>query len=164
MSKADTIALRPGPLTQEAFAPFGQVIMRPDGVGQRLDAGTLENRRPHARPTLRISMSAPVELPVVARAMERHRFSSQSFVPIDISRFLVVVAPHAADGSGPDMTQAHSFIFRGDQGVHYNADTWHYQMSPLDRPATYAVLMWRDGTADDIETITLPTPVTIVET
>jgi ureidoglycolate lyase len=161
MNEAVTIALRSAPVTQEAFAPFGRVIMRPDRVGQRLEAGALENWRPHARPTLRISMSAPVELPIVARTMERHRFSSQSFVPIDVSRFLVVVAPHTADGGGPDMTQACAFIFRGDQGVQYNADTWHYQMSPLDRPATYAVLIWRDGTTDDIETVTLPTPVAI---
>jgi ureidoglycolate lyase len=160
MNQAATIELRPVPVTPEAFAPFGHVIVRPEQVGQRLDALTLDNRRAHARPTLRISLSAPAELPVIVREMERHRFSSQSFVPIDVSRILVVVAPHAADG-GPDMAQARAFLFRGDQGVHYNADTWHYQMSPLDRPALYAVVMSRDGSSDDIETVTLPTPVAI---
>ena len=160
MNEATTMALRPVPPTPEAFAPFGHIIMRPERLGQRLDALTLDNWRPHARPTLRTSMSAPAELPIVVRAMERHRFSSQSFVPIDVSRILVVVAPHAADG-GPDMMQARAFIFGGDQGVHYNADTWHYQMSPLDRPALYAVVMCRDGTTDDIETVTLATPVAI---
>lgn len=160
MNTAATITLRPSPLTQEAFSPFGHIILRPERVGQRLDAIALESRRSHARATLRTSMSPPAELPIIVRNMERHRFSSQSFVPIDVSRILVVVAPHA-DGGGPDMTQVQAFIFSGNLGVHYNADVWHYQMSPLDRPAIYAVLMYRDGTADDIESITLRTPVAI---
>ncbi len=160
MNTAAPITLRPSPLTKEAFSPFGQIIVRPEKVGQRLDAITLESRRSHARATLRTSMSPPAELPIVVRNMERHPFSSQTFVPIDVSRILVVVAPHA-DGGGPDIAQMQAFIFSENQGVHYNADVWHYQMSPLDRPAVYAVLMCRDGTTDDIETVTLPTQVAI---
>jgi ureidoglycolate lyase len=160
MNDVATTALRPSPLTQEAFAPFGQVIVRPERPGQRVDVTGLENRRPHARPSLRMSMSAPVQLPLVGRVMERHRFSSQSFVPLDVSRYLIVVAPHAKDG-GPDMAQARALVARGDQGVLYNADTWHYPMSPLDRPAQFAVLMWRDETPEDIETVTLATPIMI---
>jgi ureidoglycolate lyase len=161
MNRIPGKVLRPRPFIQEAFAPFGQVIFRPEQMGERLDVGGLENRRPHARPTLRTSMSkAAIALPIIVDSMERHAFSSQSFVPLDVSRYLIVVAPHGGDG-GPDLTRALAFIAPGDQGVHYNADTWHYQMSPLDRPAKFAVLMWRDDTEGDIETVALAEPIRI---
>jgi ureidoglycolate lyase len=120
------------------------MVRWPERVGERFEVAGLESRRPEAQPSLRISMSkAAVQLPLLVRTMERHRFSSQTFVPIDASRSLIVVAPHDRNG-GPDMTRAQAFIAQGDQGVHYDADVWHIERSPLDRPATFAMLIWRE--------------------
>jgi len=89
--------------------------------------------------------------------MERHEFSSQSFVPIDVSRYIVVVAPRAADG-GPDAEAARAFLVPGDVGITYHVDIWHHPMTILDRPARFAVFMWRDGSTGDEEFVQLAHP------
>ncbi|MSQ21243.1 MAG: hypothetical protein EXR39_17285 [Betaproteobacteria bacterium] len=46
--------------------------------------------------------------------------------------------------------------------VTYHMGTWHHALTVLDRPARFAVLMWRDGTPADEELITLAAPLTVV--
>jgi ureidoglycolate lyase len=40
--------------------------------------------------------------------------------------------------------------------------TWHHPVTVLDGPASFAVLMWRDGTAGDEEFVPVTAPLTIV--
>jgi ureidoglycolate lyase len=87
--------------------------------------------------------------------MERHLHSSQSFIPIEAGRWLVLVAPHGADG-GPDMTRARAFLARPDQGVTYGADVWHHPSTVFDRIARFAIVMWKDGTSADDEFVEVP--------
>jgi ureidoglycolate lyase len=92
--------------------------------------------------------------------LERHEFSSQSFMPLDVSRWLVVVAPYGADG-GPDPSRASAFVAGPGQGVTYHMGTWHHGLTALDRPARFAVFMWRDGTGTDEEFRQLAQPFTV---
>jgi len=145
------------PLTAEAFAPFGEVLEGPAEPGRLRFEAALANRRPTAWPSLSLTCKAPLDsLPLRTRVMERHRFSSQSFVPMETGRWLVIVAPHAA-GGGPDMARARAFVARPDQGVTYGVDVWHHPLAVLDRMARFAVLLWRDGTAADEEFVDVPT-------
>lgn len=148
------------PLDAAAFAPFGQVLERPEGIGRRVFAEGLANLRPSATPRLALSTKAPRALPLIAVEMERHRFSSQAFVPIDVARYLVLVAPRGPEG-GPDMSRARAFAASGRQGVNYAADTWHHPLTALDRDGSFAVLTWLDGGPDDEEFVTLAEPVEI---
>jgi ureidoglycolate lyase len=149
------------PLTAEAFSPYGQVLTVPASPARNYFDGALANLRPNARPSLSISRREQVAtLPLTAVQMERHEFSSQSFVPIEVGRWLVMVAPHAAAG-GPDMTRARAFLPALGQGVTFGANVWHHPMTILDRPATFAVFMWLVKGAGDEEFVTLATPVTI---
>lgn len=150
-NQAGTMRLIAEPLTAEAFAPFGEVLEGPVGPGRARFDTALANRRPKARPSLSFVSKTPLEaLPLRTQVMERHRFSSQSFIPMEAGRWLAIVAPHAA-GGGPDMARARAFIARPDQGVTYGADVWHHPFTVLDRMARFAVLVWRDGTAADDE-------------
>jgi ureidoglycolate lyase len=145
------------PLTAEAFAPFGEVLEAPAGPGRAYFDSALANRRPAASPSLSIVVKEPLAaMPLRSTVMERHLFSSQSFIPLDAGRWLAVVAPGAPDGCGPDMARALAFLARGDQGVTYGADVWHHPFTVLDRPARFAVVMWRDGTAADDEFTEVP--------
>src|SRR5262249_24043156 len=83
--------------------------------------------------------------------------STQTFHPLDAARYLVVLAPNGSDG-GRDMKFARGFLVPGDTGISYRADTWHHAHLVLDRLASFAVLMWRDGSADDIEMRQLDAP------
>jgi ureidoglycolate lyase len=139
------------PLTSAAFLPYGEVLEAPAIPGRTSFEDALANLRPAARPSLSLVVKEPVAgLPIRSRVMERHRYSSQSFIPQEAGRWLVVVAPHAPAG-GPDMARARCFLARGDQGVTYGADVWHHPFTVLDRPARFAVMMWKDGTAADDE-------------
>ena len=155
------MALIARPLTAEAFAPFGAVFEAPSEPGRVPAHDGLSNRRPGAAPSLRLTRLAPLaRLPVRAELFERHAFSSQTFLPLAVGRYLVIVAPDATAG-GPDGAGARAFIGRAGQGVTYRAGLWHHGMTALDQPATFAVLMWCDGTSGYEEFVTLPAPLTV---
>src|SRR5947207_7720544 len=113
----------PKPLTKEAFAPFGDVIDIPTEAGRTYYEDALGNLRTEAKPSLSLSLKPPTpERPLTSELMERHEFSSQTFIPVDVARWLIVVAPHApahAGKVGPDMAAAVAFIATGQQGVTY---------------------------------------------
>ena len=145
------IELAPRPLTREAFAPFGDVIDIPDGAGRIYYDEALGNLMPAARPSVSVSFKEPtLARPLRLDTLERHEFSSQTFVPIDVARWLIVVAPHAAAG-GPDAGALQAFVATARQGVTYRANTWHHGLTVLDRPARFTIFMFRDGSSGDEE-------------
>ena len=153
--------LTPQPLTAEAFTGFGQVLSLPDAPGRVDYSAFLENRRgPAATVCFRTSLTPPSELPLVTRTMERHAFSSQAFLPVDVSRYLILVAPHGADGL-PDPNGLRLFLAGATQGISYGADVWHHPMTVLDRAATFATVMFLDGSEGDEEFVDLPFDVTV---
>jgi ureidoglycolate lyase len=138
------------PLTAEAFAPFGEVLESPASPGRAYIDKALENRRGGAAPSLSFTRALPKSAPFASTTMERHEFSSQSFIPMEAGRWLVLVAPHGADGL-PDMAKARAFLARPDQGVTYGANVWHHPSTVFDREARFAVFMWKDGSSADDE-------------
>ncbi len=141
----------PQPLTREAFAPFGEVIDLPTEAGRVYYEEALGNLRPAARASLSMALREPTpDRPLKAELLERHEFSSQTFVPIDVSRLLIVVAPHA-EGGGPDLGGLKAFIATREQGVTYKANTWHHGLTTLDGPGRFAIFMWCDGSEGDEE-------------
>jgi len=132
------------PLTAEAFAPFGDVLTLPSTVGTRTYFDrSLANLRPDAPASLSLILAAPtLGRPVPITQFERHRFSSQSFVPMAQALWLVV-APHGADG-GPDLDRLSAFLPAPDTGITLGADVWHAPLTVLDAPAPFVISMWRD--------------------
>jgi ureidoglycolate lyase len=150
-------------ISTEAFAPYGTVVRAPADIGRKAYPDALMSKRPNARATLSASRALPKTLPLTGTLMERHRFSSQTFFPLDVARYVIVVAPHGAAGR-PDMRRAHALMVPGDTAITYAADSWHHPMIALDRPACFSVLLWRDGTAADMETVSLDEPFELAET
>jgi ureidoglycolate lyase len=152
--------LIPQPLTKEAFAPFGDVIDVPEAPGRTYYNDALGNLRPDAQANLSLSLKAETpDRPLRSDYMERHEFSSQTFVPLDVERWLIVVAPHTSAG-GPDVAGMKVFIATGRQGVTYRPNTWHHGLTVLDRPGRFAVFMWLNGGKGDEEFVPVP-PFTI---
>jgi ureidoglycolate lyase len=148
--------LIPQPLTKEAFAPFGDVIDVPEAPGRTYYNDALGNLRPDAQANLSLSLKAETpDRPLRSDYMERHEFSSQTFVPLDVERWLIVVAPHASAG-GPDVAGMKAFIATGRQGVTYRPNTWHHGLTVLDRPGRFAVFMWLNGGKGDEEFVPVP--------
>ena len=140
--------ITPQPLTREAFAPFGDVIDMPTEAGRFYD-DALGNLRTDATASLSVALKDPTQdRPLGSDMLERHEFSSQTFIPVDVGRWLIVVAPHAAQG-GPDTKKAIAFIADGSVGVTYKANTWHHGLTTLDKPGSFAVFMWKAGAQDE---------------
>lgn len=160
--------IRAEPLTPEAFAPFGQVLQTPksgeatanQGTAVRLDrVALLLNTRGGCPPNLAMIRALPQGMPLPLRLLERHPCSSQAFIPLKCSRYLVVVAPSI--GSGPDWPKLRAFVARAGQGINYTAGTWHHPFTALDEPADLAMLAWEDGSARDCEEVKLPEAITV---
>jgi ureidoglycolate lyase len=155
---ADAPTVRAEPISASAFAEFGDVLAPPAELGRTYFDDGLTNARPNAPASLSVArIAATPSLPITAIEMERHEFSSQSFIPIDVSRYVIVVAPHRADGK-PDASNARAFIVPGSVGITYGVNVWHHPITVLDRPATFAIQMWRDGSVGDEEFVKLEHP------
>jgi len=155
----ESIRLQASPITGDAFAPFGTLI---DVVasGERTDkADGIEHHQ--ANPTFHLSTIgiAPSSLPFSITMMERHEFTSQSFLPLDAARYLLCVAKNDSDG-WPIITSLRAFIVPKSVGITYRTGVWHHPMIALDEPASFAITMWY-GDKPNEEFVDLSNPVTI---
>ena len=87
------------PLTSDALKGFGSALMASGPASHRDEFdGKIENRRTEARANQSFTHVVPRSL--LISAVERHAYSSQTFVPMNGARYLVGVCPATADG-GP---------------------------------------------------------------
>lgn len=157
------------PLTAEGFAAYGQVVSAGLTAGVAANQGTavrfdhcaeLINTRDAAKPNLVVFRSTPKSLPFDVKLLERHPCSTQVFVPMVVSRYLVCVAPNRADGT-PDLERLVAFVCAPGQGIAYAPGVWHHPMLALDAPGEFAMLVWEDGSPVDCELHHLTEPVRI---
>lgn len=141
------------PLTQESFAPFGDVLDCA-GVPDKLINQDLCERY-HNRASLDfsdgkagISMfnAQPRSLPYLLDLMERHPEGSQAFIPLSQEPFLVSVA-HDNDGK-PDKPKA--FLTAPGQAINFHRNVWHGVLTPLSSPGIFAVID-RIGTGANLQ-------------
>lgn len=103
--------------------------------------------------------------------MERHPFTTQSFIPLGLSasdpqtRYLVIVAPNLPPSAGglaaadpaarlpgrnlPDLSKMKAFIARGDQGVTYAPGTWHAPMVVLGEKVGFVVAQFVNAVGEE---------------
>jgi ureidoglycolate lyase len=138
------------PLTAAAFAAFGEVIDADPARALSINAGTalryddlatIDVGDSGGRPRLSLFRAQPRSLPLSIRMLERHRFGSQAFLPLDPAlRYLVVVADDPA-------ATPRVFLAAGGQGVNYRRGCWHHPLLALDRVSDFAVID-RGGSVD----------------
>ncbi|GJD61065.1 ureidoglycolate lyase [Methylobacterium frigidaeris] len=135
------------PITAEAFAPFGTLLVGP-AAGPRQDrAAEIENGRPGAALNLALIRSEPFADSLPLRRLERHPHSAQAFLPLAVGEYLVVVAPDA--GGRPDETALRAFRVPAGTGIVYRSGAWHAHMTTLSAPGTFAMLVHEDGGPED---------------
>ncbi len=163
------MAIVAAPMTAAAFAPFGELVACGEGEGASANFGTaqrfdytaaLHNGRPHARANMVTVRCTPVALPLQLKLLERHPHSSQTFIPMVCSRYLVCVAPTGADGN-PVISELKAFIVKPGQAINYRTGVWHHPLVVLDAPAQFAMLVWEDGGKEDCVFFQLLVPLTI---
>jgi len=163
-------ALIAEPLSVEGFLPFGDVVSA--GLSQGKDANqgsavrfdwtsALESSRPHAKANLVALRCQPKQIPFEVKLLERHPCSTQAFLPMLCSTYLVVVSLALEDGS-PNLASLRAFVCSPGQGINYRRNVWHHPIVALNAPADFAMLVWEDGTADDLVEHWLPSPITVL--
>lgn len=140
------------PLNVLDFAPYGEVLSVPRTPGRDYFEQALGNLRPEAKASLSMVCRPALEIknPVSVEILERHEFSSQTFIPLCDVQWFILVCPHAATG-GPDVENCVAFVADGTQGVTYKPNTWHHGLTVIKGMGQFAVFMWRDGTSGDEE-------------
>lgn len=97
--------------------------------------------------------------------LERHPHSTQTFVPLKVGRWIVLLAPMLSDGT-PDLTNIRAFLAGPEDAVCIHRDVWHAGLTVLDRPAEVGMMMWRSdaGPATDgiVHELTTPIVLTVV--
>ncbi len=147
--------IRLAPLTEAAMAPFGAVIKAPAQPGDRnIYTSWLRSERTGMTARLHMNLVSAAALPYSIDKLERHLHTAQIFIPLDVARYIVVVAPDAVSG-GPDVTRLQAFLAPGNLGIVYRQGVWHAGASVLDRPGSFGVLMWRNDSSDDEEFVEL---------
>ncbi len=118
------------PLTQDDFAPFGDVIEARgepsftinNGLADRFHALARVQMDDQGETVISLVHSRRQPLPHQVTVVERHPLASQAFIPCDDTPFVVVVGK-AGESISPSGLQA--FISNGAQGINYHAGTWH---------------------------------------
>ncbi len=145
------------PLTQEAFAPFGDVIQKQGHYPEEINYGQTRKYAGLAQidvadeegtTTVHIYRSRPVSLPFRVEVMEYHPLGSQAFIPLHRRPFLVVVAPPAEI---LDFDSIQGFFTNGEQGVNLNKGVWHHYQLSLIENCDYLVIERKGPSVNTIE-------------
>lgn len=160
------LTLRVEPLTQAAFAPFGDVLERAGARQFPINAGTttrfhdlarVQALGEDARVLFNLFEGQAWHSPVQISLLERHPQGSQAFFPVDSARMLIVVAPPGE----LDERAVRAFISNGDQGVNYAPGTWHHPLLSLHRPGCFVVVD-RGGSGHNCDEQSLQQPLLVV--
>jgi ureidoglycolate lyase len=155
------------PLTAEAFAAYGEVLDLDGGEARTVNAGTsrrvdlpssLDLVRDAGRPLLATFRAQAQALQGPWRMMERHRFGSQTFVPLDPVRWVVFVA---VAGDALDASTYAAFAAGPRQGITLHPGTWHHPLITLD--AGVFLVLERSGPVEDCDIVDLQAPVQLLQ-
>ena len=134
------------PLTQAAFAPFGEVIDTEGRDSFLINNGStrryhrlamVQMAQPDDQAIISLFVAQPLPMPLVIAMLERHPLGSQAFMPLLGRPFLVVVAPA---GDAPTAASVRAFRSDGRQGVNYHRGVWHHPVLALEPSDRFLVI------------------------
>lgn len=159
------------PIERALYSQYGDVIaVRDDAPFVPANMGTakrynfiadVQNLRPgSARLNFCLFRCSPyTAFPLNISLLERHRYSTQVFLPQgSASRYVAVVC---LGGDVPDLSTLRAFLVEGAVGVSYKPGIWHHPMIVLGAETVFNCLVWEDGTHDDCHVYNLPTSLLI---
>jgi ureidoglycolate lyase len=146
----------PRPLNRAAFEPFGDVIETDgakhftinDGYAERYhDLAAIDCDAEGGRPLVNLFSATPWPTPIRVTQMERHPLSSQAFIPLGATPFVVIVA---APGPEPSAQDLRAFTTNGKQGVNFKRGTWHHPLL-ASAPNSQFIVIDRGGPGENCD-------------
>ena len=141
-----TINLQAELLTQERFAPYGDVIETSRESSDAMNEARFERFDDLCKIDLindgQIAVSIarcrmPTSLPLRLDRVERHPLGSQAFVPLTRCKMLIVVAPPE---ESVDAGALRAFVSNGRQGINYHRGTWHMPLIAFEAGQEYLII------------------------
>lgn len=146
--------IKPKPLNAESFKLYGEVIC-PKGDYTISNKGTGRKWNNLAQfdmfdgGEVNLAILRTMDIAPEFNRMERHKFTSQIFIPLGGKRSLVAVA--LPSEKQPLLEQVEVFLMEGDQGVSFYRNTWHHTLFPLDGETDYVVITRGGNIPVDVE-------------
>ena len=138
-----SIRIKVQPLTQDGFAPYGDVLDAsgaPDKIINMGQCGRYHDRADldftDGKAGISIFQGEARTLPLTLDLVERHPDGSQAFIPMSADPLVVVVA---TDDHGTPV-DPRAFITAPGQGINFYRGTWHGVLTPLAAPGLFAVI------------------------
>jgi ureidoglycolate lyase len=152
------------PLTQDAFAAFGDIIALKDTPNKLINQGQCGRHHdlaaldfgPDGHAGISLFDATPRSLPYHLELVERHPEGSQAFLPMTQNPFLVIVAPDEDGIPGSPL----AFRTAPGQGINFHRNVWHGVLTPLFIPGLFAVVD-RIGNSTNLEEYWFKSPFTV---
>ncbi|MEO3430891.1 ureidoglycolate lyase [Pelagibius sp. CAU 1746] len=147
--------LSAAPVDPVSFQPFGQVLTISGSADKRLETFVTPELVDHDRPLnvaygTKDASSFPHRIPI----FERHGLSTQLFVPVKLSRYLVIACPSGADGR-PDLKSVGAFFADETQAIRFGRGVWHAPLCLADQRGSYLAVRYCRSLEDDQEIFSL---------
>lgn len=135
--------LKPRQLSQENFAPYGDVIEITGAADKLINQGMCGRHHDLAkldfgsgRAGISLFDAQARHFPYVLDMMERHPEGSQAFIPLSGVAMIVSVAEDVAGKPG----QPQVFISLPHQSINIHRNTWHGVLAPVEKAGQYIVI------------------------
>ena len=121
-------------ISKDSFSQYGQLISTEDIDSQNINEETtksfydLVNIEVYGDDKLcrvNIFKSQKRTFPLVINMLENHPLSSQAFIPLQQTDFIVVVAPISHN---PDINLIEAFHVSPEEGINFKPKVWHFPL------------------------------------
>ena len=121
-------------ISKDNFSKYGQLVSTKDIESQNINEETtksfydlvnIEIYGDDKKCRVNIFKSIKRNFPLEINMLENHPFSSQAFIPLQKTNFIVVVAPISNE---PDINLIETFLISPEEGINFKPKVWHYPL------------------------------------
>ena len=125
-------------INKENFLKFGQLISTKNIKGENINTDTTKSFYDLVNVQIlgndhqcrvNIFKGKKRQFPLNINMLENHPFSSQAFIPLQKTTFIVVVAPISKI---PDFNSIEAFIIPSEEGVNFLPKVWHFPLVAIE--------------------------------
>ena len=121
-------------ISKDNFSKYGQLVSTKDIESQNINEETtksfydlvnIEIYGDDKKCRVNIFKSIKRNFPLEINMLENHPLSSQAFIPLQKTNFIVVVAPISSE---PDINLIETFLISPEEGINFKPKVWHFPL------------------------------------
>ena len=121
-------------ISKDNFSKYGQLVSTKDIESQNINEETtksfydlvnIEIYGDDKQSRVNIFKSIKRNFPLEINMLENHPLSSQAFIPLQKTNFIVVVAPISSE---PDINLIETFLISPEEGINFKPKVWHFPL------------------------------------